>query len=160
MGEMGSGADASVSVTMFATSHDAASPSGFAFSNGNEKICVCTDLGFASEEVENALAGSTALLIEANHDPYLLKSGAYPYILKKRILGEKGHLSNEACGKLISKIWHPSLKHILLGHLSEENNLPEVALKTVREILADTHPDFENFTKIKVAERDKITFIL
>ena len=98
------------------------------------------------------------LLLEANHDVRMLQAGAYPYPLKQRILGDKGHLSNERSGQLLGKLLHDHLKHIVLGHLSKENNYPELAYETVRlEVELGDNPykgdDFPMF----VAKRDEVS---
>ncbi|MCL2254859.1 MAG: MBL fold metallo-hydrolase, partial [Lachnospiraceae bacterium] len=78
------------------------------------------------------LKGMDALLLEANHDVNMLQVGPYPYYLKRRILGDRGHLSNELAGRLLSRLLHTKLKTVFLGHLSQENNLPELAYEAVR----------------------------
>ncbi len=113
-------------------SHDAAQPVGYRISYGNKKIAVCTDLGVYNDYTVECLKGMDALLLEANHDVNMLQVGPYPYYLKQRILGDKGHLSNENSGKLLCKILHDKLQTIVLGHLSQENNLPELAYESVR----------------------------
>ena len=99
-----------------------------------------------------------ALLVEANHDIHMLQAGSYPYPLKQRILGERGHLSNESCGQLLSRILHDSLKYILLGHLSRENNYPELAFVTVQqEITLGDNPYRANDFPIEIAARDQVS---
>jgi phosphoribosyl 1,2-cyclic phosphodiesterase len=93
-----------------------------------------------------------AILLEANHDVGMLQTGPYPYYLKRRIWGEKGHLSNEACGNLINQIISDKLKHILLGHLSQENNYPALAFQAVRnEINFGKHNFCADDLDLKVA---------
>ena len=113
------------------------------------------DLGEYTQYTIDKLSGLDVLLLEANHDVRMLQVGAYPYYLKQRILGRKGHLSNEASGKLLSKILHDGMKKIFLGHLSKENNYEELAYETVRlEIaMADNKYKPEDFA-IEVARRD------
>ena len=121
-------------ITPFSVSHDAANPVGYTFKSENKKFAVCTDLGcFDDYTVEN-LKDSDAVLLEANHDLRMLQSGPYPYALKRRIWGDKGHLSNEDSGKLLSKIASKKLKTVILGHLSNENNYPDLAFEVVRQI--------------------------
>lgn len=96
--------------------------------------------------------------MEANHDIHMLQAGSYPYPLKQRILGERGHLSNESCGQLLSRILHDSLKYILLGHLSRENNYPELAFVTVQqEITLGDNPYRANDFPIEIAARDQVS---
>ena len=117
-------------------SHDAADPVCYKFmsnTSGDNKVCaVVTDLGESSEPLINNLQDLDAILLEANHDINMLQTGPYPYYLKQRIWGNKGHLSNEACGNLINNIISDRLQHIMLGHLSQENNYPALAFEAVR----------------------------
>ena len=134
---------------------DAAEPLGFSFEKYDTKISVCTDFGKITDEIEEGLKGSRALVVEANHDERMLEAGRYPFRLKRRILGDKGHISNENSGKLITGLWNEDMKHIFLGHLSDENNMPELALETVRCELLMKYKSFEKYTKLEVANRDK-----
>ena len=108
-------------------SHDAAQPVGYRIAYGDKKVGICTDLGVYNDYTVECLKGMDALLLEANHDVKMLQVGPYPYYLKQRILGDRGHLSNENSGKLLCRILHDKLQAIVLGHLSKENNLPELA---------------------------------
>ena len=97
-------------------------------------------------------------MLEANHDVNMLQVGPYPYYLKQRILGERGHLSNESCGRLLSRLLHDKLKTVLLGHLSKENNLEELAYETVRiEIAMADNPYRKDDFPIRVAHRSELT---
>ncbi len=99
-----------------------------------------------------------ALLIEANHDVNMLQVGPYPYYLKQRILGDRGHLSNENSGRLLSRVLHDGLQAILLGHLSHENNLPELAYEAVRmEITLGDNPYNATDFAMQVARRNEPT---
>ncbi len=99
--------------------------------------------------------------LESNHDVRMLETGPYPYYLKRRILGEHGHLSNETCGRLLTHILHDRLKYILLGHLSKENNYEELAYETVRlEISQGETPYEAGDFSIFVASRDRMSEIL
>lgn len=144
-------------VNCFNIPHDAAEPLGFSFEKYDTKVSVCTDFGVVTDEIEEGLKGSNALVIEANHDERLLEAGRYPFRLKRRILGDTGHISNENSGKLITKLWNEDMKHIFLGHLSDENNMPELALETVRCELLMEHKNYKDFTKLVVADRDCIS---
>lgn len=137
--------------------HDAAEPLGFSFEKNGAKVSVCTDFGMLTDEIEEGLRGSNAMVIEANHDERMLEAGRYPFQLKRRILGDKGHISNENSGKLITKIWNENMQHIFLGHLSEDNNMPELALETVRCELLMKHKNYEDYTGITVANRNNIS---
>lgn len=142
-------------------SHDAAQPVGYRISYGNKRAAVCTDLGAYDEYTVECLRGVNALLLEANHDVKMLQVGPYPYYLKKRILGERGHLSNEHSGRLLCRILHDGLQTVLLGHLSKENNLPELAYESVRmEIeLGDTPYKAGDFD-IRVAGRNEMSPVI
>lgn len=135
-------------------SHDAAEPTAYHVTDGKKQIAVATDMGCITPEIVEALQGVNALLVEANHDVNMLQVGPYPYYLKQRILGKRGHLSNENCGKLLSQIVHDDLEAILLGHLSKENNLPDLAYEAVRlEITTADNPYHASDFRIQVAKR-------
>lgn len=142
-------------------SHDAAEPVAYRVMYGKEKISVCTDIGYYNDYTVECLKNSDAILIESNHDVNMLQVGPYPYQLKRRILGDRGHLSNENSGRLLSDILHDGLKHIFLGHLSKENNLPELAYETVRmEITMGDNPYKAEDFDIQVASRDALSSIV
>ncbi len=137
-------------------SHDAANPVCYRFFEGDKKAAIATDLGYVTEENEEKLSDMDVLLIEANHDIQMLQVGTYPYYLKQRILGKQGHLSNESCGRFLSKIVHDDLKKVYLGHLSMENNLPELAYEAVRlEIAMGDNPYQASDFEIEVAKRNE-----
>ena len=100
-------------------SHDAADPVAYRFQHGSSRVSVCTDLGTYTDYTVESLKNMDVLFIEANHDVNMLEVGPYPYYLKQRILGERGHLSNESAGNLLSRILNDNLKAIFLGHLSK-----------------------------------------
>lgn len=144
-----------LTVTPFANSHDAAEPFGYRVEAREASVAVCTDLGVYTADTVEKLKNLDAVLLEANHDIRMLQVGPYPYALKQRILGERGHLSNEASGRLLGEILHDHMQYILLGHLSKENNLPALAYEAVRlEItMGDCCYDGDDFP-ILVADRD------
>lgn len=121
-----------LAVSPMRISHDAAEPVAYRIGYGAKRVAVCTDLGIYNDYTVECLKGMDALLLEANHDVNMLQVGPYPYYLKQRILGSRGHLSNENAGRLLSRILHDNLKAIVLGHLSKENNMPELAYESVR----------------------------
>ncbi|MCH5265326.1 MAG: MBL fold metallo-hydrolase [Lachnospiraceae bacterium] len=137
----------------FSISHDAAEPVCYTVEAQKKKVGVATDMGCYSDEVIRSLEDCDAVLLEANHDINLLQVGSYPYSLKMRILGERGHLSNDASARLIKEILHPDLKHILLGHLSKENNFPELAYQTVCYELEQSEIWNQMETELSVANR-------
>jgi phosphoribosyl 1,2-cyclic phosphodiesterase len=121
----------------FALSHDAADPVGFTFTCNGTRLGLATDLGVVTGLVETRLKGCDLLVVEANHDPDMLINGPYPWHLKQRIRGRNGHLSNGATGELLSKLAHPNLRQVVLGHLSETNNAPHLARRAVESALHD-----------------------
>jgi phosphoribosyl 1,2-cyclic phosphodiesterase len=139
-------------------SHDAAQPVAYRFKQGNKHMAVATDLGTYDEYTIDCLQGMDALLLEANHDINMLQVGPYPYYLKQRILGNKGHLSNELSGRLLSRLLNDNLKTVFLGHLSKENNLAELAYETVRlEISMADNPYKPDDFPIYVANRSEVS---
>ncbi len=114
----------------FSIPHDAADPCGFNLLSENKKITLATDIGHLTKEIVSHMENSDILLIESNYDTETLKCGSYPYFLKERILGEYGHLSNENASKAISYLCKNGVNNIILGHLSKENNFPELAYQT------------------------------
>lgn len=138
----------------FSIPHDAADPCGFNIINNNEKISIATDIGHMTKSIVNKLDGSSFILLESNYDPEILKSGKYPYYLKTRILGPNGHLPNEMAGKTIAYLLKGSLKEVMLGHLSKENNFPELAYQTVIEELISSNFD-ENSIRVSVSNRNE-----
>ena len=142
-------------------SHDALEPCGYRIYIGDKKIGVATDLGCYTDYTVECLKDCDALLLEANHDVRMLQTGPYPYQLKRRILGDMGHLSNEKSGELLCKLLNEKLQGIFLGHLSKENNLPELAFETVRvEIEMGDNPYHGNDFPIVVADRSQISPVL
>lgn len=119
-------------VYSFAIPHDAAEPVGYCFYCRGGKVCMMTDLGRVTDKTLSAAENSDVVLIESNHDVGMLKNGRYPAALKKRILGNRGHLSNEAAGEALLKLAGRGVRRAVLGHLSQDNNTEELALDTVR----------------------------
>lgn len=124
-----------VEVHPFSIQHDTLDPVAFTIRVDQLKLGFCTDLGFVTSLVEHQLQECDYLYVEANHQPSMVHSSHRPMIYKQRVLSRTGHLSNEACGQLLSQVFHPKLKHVHLAHLSSECNHPEVALKVIRELL-------------------------
>ena len=120
-----------IRIQPFSTPHDAANPCGFTMHHDNKKIGIATDLGHVPSDLPTVLEGSDFVFLESNYEPEMLQSSSYPYPLKQRIGGPNGHLSNEMAGELISYLLTNGVKKFMLGHLSKENNFPELAYKTV-----------------------------
>lgn len=135
-------------------SHDAAEPVAYRIAHGKKRIGIITDLGTYDDYTVESLRGVDALLLEANHDVNMLQVGPYPYYLKRRILGDRGHLSNEKAGQLLCDLLHDHIQAVMLGHLSKENNLPELAYEAVRvEVtMARMNREEEEACDIKVSD--------
>lgn len=142
-------------VTPFRMSHDAAEPVCYTVESGRYKLGMATDLGMFDDYIIEHLAGSDILLLEANHDISMLEAGHYPYQLKRRILSNRGHLSNEESGMLLCRLTQKRLRYAFLAHLSKENNYPQLAYEAVKcqiwEEMGINKLPFE----LMVAERDK-----
>jgi phosphoribosyl 1,2-cyclic phosphodiesterase len=119
----------------FSIPHDAEDPVGYTMFDGKSKISIATDLGHIPDKLEAIMKNSDIILLESNHDVQMVKEGIYPPVLKRRILGNYGHLSNHVAADFLTSIISPKLKHVFLGHLSQENNTPRQALETIHEIL-------------------------
>ena len=128
-----------LSITPFTTPHDAADPCGFVFESASESIrmAIATDLGYVPPNVKRALERIDVLLLESNHDLEMLKDGPYPWAVKQRVLSRVGHLSNHATAEFLSRDYDGSAMYIVLGHLSETNNAPELALLSAEEAIRE-----------------------
>lgn len=142
-------------IRSFNIPHDAAAPVGYSMCC-NGKICsVATDMGTFTEEIKENIKESDVMLIESNHDVQMVKYGPYPYPLKTRILSEIGHLSNDDCGNAILDLLRIKDKRkIFLGHLSNTNNYPELAYKTVSNILEENDIVIGDDVYLSLAERN------
>ena len=143
-----------INVIPFPTPHDAMESCGYSFEAGNVKASIATDIGCIREGWLNAVAGSDLVLLESNYDPDILKAGKYPYALKKRILGTKGHLSNDDAGAAGVKLLEKNVRNIILGHLSKENNFPQLALETVKLALTQAGAVVGEDIQLSVAKRE------
>lgn len=144
-----------VCVLPFSTPHDSAHAVGFTLSCGGEKCAVMTDVGHVTAHMIDVVAGSDILLLEANHDIDMLKAGSYPFPLKQRILSGTGHLNNEDAGRALVKLFGRGVRNVVLGHLSKENNTPELALVTVQTVLAEN--GMLDAMHVTIARRDEPT---
>lgn len=150
-----------ITVMPIAISHDAAQPTAFVLRQGRKSLGVMTDLGRYDGYILQKLQNLDVLLLEANHDVHMLEVGTYPYYLKQRILGDKGHLSNELSGQLLSEVLHDGFKMAVLGHLSKENNYERLAYETVRlEIDMSDSPYRAGDFPIRVAKRDEVSDVI
>lgn len=119
-----------INVASFPIPHDAADPVGYVFVHKGTKITMMTDIGHVNANMLDMAARSHVMLIESNHDVEMLQRGRYPQVLKRRILGRSGHLSNDDCAKALLQLFERQTRNIILGHLSRENNLESLALET------------------------------
>jgi phosphoribosyl 1,2-cyclic phosphodiesterase len=150
-----------LSVTPISISHDAADPVAYRIRRGERVFAVVTDLGTYDEQIISLLQGLDALLLEANHDVHMLETGVYPYPLKKRIMGDRGHLSNERSGQLLGELLHDHFGTVLLGHLSKENNYEELAYEAVRlEVTMGENPYKADDFPMFVAKRDAVSPVI
>lgn len=144
-----------LTVEPISVSHDAADPVAYKIRQQEKSLAVMTDLGTYDDTIVEKMRGLDILLLEANHDVHMLQAGSYPYPLKQRILGDRGHLSNERSGQLLGKVLHDNFKTVILGHLSKENNYPQLAYETVRlEVTMSASPYKGDDFPMYVANRD------
>ncbi len=125
---------AGMEVSPFSVSHDCTDPVGYRIATADGRgFCLATDLGFVSDSVRERLLGCDLVVLESNHDEEMLKKGPYPYVLKRRILSDRGHLSNASCTRLLPQLAKSGVRRFLLAHLSRENNSPALAESTAVE---------------------------
>lgn len=146
-----------LSILPYSIKHDAIDPVSYLIEYKNKKIAIATDMGKVSTTILDILKGVDGILLESNHDVSMLEASFYPYDLKKRILGEKGHLNNEDAARALVKLYHPGLKWVVLGHLSKENNLPDLAYLTAKQALEKKRIKVGKDIKLCVANRDEVT---
>lgn len=148
-------------INPFSISHDAADPVAYRVNQGEKSVGVVTDLGVYTDYTIEHLRGVDALLMEANHDINMLQVGSYPYRLKQRILGSRGHLSNENAGRMLCEILHDKMKAVFLGHLSQENNYEALAFEAVcAEVTLGDNPYKAKDFYISVAKRDEVSALV
>lgn len=140
-------------VRPFATPHDAAGSVGYVLTGDDCSMALCTDLGHVTGQVRQAVLGCQLLVCEANHDEDWLRTGPYPYYLKKRILGDYGHLSNEAGAELAAQAVEAGARTVVLAHLSAENNTPARAREVAARRLSRGGVDPEHDISLLVAPR-------
>lgn len=125
-------------VESFPISHDAADPVAYNFHAGGFKLSIATDLGYMSPVVKEKIRDADVLVLESNHDIQMLRVGKYPWNIKRRILGDLGHLSNDAAGEALCELLSPRTKRVYLAHLSREHNMMDLAKLTVNNILVES----------------------
>lgn len=144
-----------INIQPYQIPHDAADPVGFSLFFKNKKISIATDLGHTNNKIIKAVMDSDLVILEANHDAEMLKAGPYPMYLKKRILGRKGHLSNEDTGQALLELIKGKVTHVLLAHLSRENNYPQLAYQTVASILESNGIQLGKDIQVDMTYRDR-----
>ncbi len=141
-------------IRAFSVSHDASETVGFIITEGESRLAIVTDLGHVDMVALDWLRDCDAIVLEANHDIDMLLEGPYPWDLKQRIRGHKGHLSNDQAAEALMKVATPKLKRVVLAHLSKENNLPDVACQRIKSHL---HDNGHSHVEVVVASQDCAT---
>jgi phosphoribosyl 1,2-cyclic phosphodiesterase len=142
-----------ISVTSFTIPHDAADPVGFVFAADGVRIGIATDLGYMPPNAKLALRGCDVLMLESNHDLEMLRDGPYPWSVKQRVMSRVGHLSNDAAAEFLEKNYDGTAAYVVLAHLSQSNNLPELARLSAERALCDRISLLAN--KLLLAEQDQ-----
>jgi len=138
----------------FSLPHDAADPVGFALYSGNLKVGITLDFGYPTHLIRERMKGADMVILESNHDVSMLMMGPYPWKLKQRIRSKMGHLSNDDSSLLLRDLLHDKLTHVVLAHLSQTNNHPEIALMTAKEVVENCQVD------LSVASQDEVGKII
>ena len=146
-----------IEVCPFPTPHDAAQSVGYSFCLGTAKFSVATDIGCIRDSWLKYVVGSHAVVLESNYDPDMLMAGSYPYLTKKRIASSKGHLSNDDAAAVAVELACNGTQRILLGHLSKENNFPELAMQTTVNALREAGHDTDLNIAVQIAKRDGLS---
>ena len=148
-----------LSITPFKIPHDAVLPCGYTISKGEHKMSIATDMGLVTDEVIESLSNNSFVFIESNYETEMLNTCRYPYYIKRRISSNMGHLSNVQCSEMISTLISKNTTRFMLGHLSNENNSPDLALKTVESTLLCNNISLDNI-QISVASKDTLSNIV
>lgn len=145
-----------VKIENIKTSHDASDSRGFIITEGNSSVVQITDTGYLNQKYFDKLKNKNIYIMESNHNVEMLLNGKYPKWLKQRVYSDVGHLSNESCSFYLSKLIGADTKKIILAHLSEENNTPDVALKTIKKEFKENNIEFENIITAKQNEKTEL----
>jgi phosphoribosyl 1,2-cyclic phosphodiesterase len=145
-----------VHFTPFSVPHDAADPVGLLIEKAGVKAAIALDLGYVSNLVAERLRGCDLIILESNHDLNMLKVGPYPWSLKQRVMSRRGHLSNDNVAEFIAESFDGSARHLLLAHLSQKNNIPELALLSAKRALEGRDSIGSCQTRIEVAHPDRV----
>ena len=147
-------------IVPFSIPHDANDPVGYRIYTPKTSVAVVTDLGYFADSVRDAVTGAEVVLLESNHDPQMLEENPhYPMHLKRRILGRKGHLSNQTSAEAAVALWQSGTRHLLLGHLSSENNDPHLAYRTVQTALIAAGAEIGRDVTLNVAGRYQVSHL-
>jgi len=146
-----------IKVESYGISHDAAEPVGYCFYDGEEKLSLATDLGYMSPKVREKIMDSDVLVLEMNHDVEMLRMGKYPWNIKRRILGDTGHLSNEAAGEALCDILSEKIRRVYMAHLSQDHNMLDLARMTVEHILQEKAAKYSRRIKLMDTYPDRPT---
>ena len=152
----------SIKVNRFVTPHDCPDSCGYRVELGDGvRFAVCTDLGHVTDEVRSGISGCDGVLFESNHDVMMLQNGPYPFELECRILGENGHLSNAACAAELPRLVEGGATRIILGHISRENNTPDIALACARAtfIEAGMKEDYDYILRAAAPDVDSLLYV-
>ena len=144
-------------VSCFSVPHDAADPLGFVIEKNGVRVGIALDLGFMSNLVIERMKGCAGIVLESNHDVAMLKAGPYPWALKQRVMSRSGHLSNDAVARYLTCDFDGSAAHVVLAHLSRQNNLPDLALLSAQKALEERFDMYRRQTKIEVARPDRVS---
>lgn len=146
-----------IHVKAMSIAHDAVDPLAYSFETDHAKLSILTDLGHITPALIDQIKDSDMLMLEANHNVEMLKMGSYPYYLKRRVMSQVGHLSNEDCGDAVVKaIQTGRVTNVVLGHLSRENNTPELAYETVKSIMHESGMVIDRDVQLALTYRDRI----
>jgi len=148
-----------ISVTPFTIPHDAIDPVGFTFRADGIKVGVCTDLGYMPASVRDHLRGCHVLMIESNHDLELLRGGPYPWSVKQRVMSRVGHLSNDALADFLTSDYDGEAEFLILAHLSEQNNHPEIARMTAERALGGQRSLLHDSRLMLAAQHEPLTAV-
>jgi len=146
-----------IAITCFPVPHDAAEPLGFVLEKNGVRVGIAMDLGFMSNLVIERLKGCAGIVLESNHDVAMLKAGPYPWALKQRVMSRSGHLSNDAVAQYLTCDFDGTAAHVVLAHLSRQNNLPDLALLSAQKALEERSDMHCGQTKFELACSDKIS---
>ena len=146
-----------IGIKPFSIPHDSVDAVGYNLFSNKEKMSIATDIGFITENIRQNLFDSKLVVLESNYDPNMLMMGSYTYSLKRRVMSDCGHLSNEEAAKFCVELINNNTESILLAHLSKENNFPDLAFATSKNVLANNDMIIGRDLNLEVLSRDKVS---